>query len=194
MVFIPFIQSHPDSMYVNMTAIQADVLVSNKVNIPGGKLAVERIGSCTGSSQRSPKVRRQRIIPPIFLFVKTVEPILTGDALPTVFLCVCVCVNIPSLWRLVWKILLTLFFILFLSLSYRNQGITWSWLVSGKWEHRDVRVVSSRFLFELCVENYKHYSTRQRFLSHKMFVNCMFWITKRKQDYWPYYFLQAFVA
>ena len=24
-------------MYVNMTAIQADVLVSNKVNIPGGK-------------------------------------------------------------------------------------------------------------------------------------------------------------
>lgn len=95
MVFIPFIQSHPDSMYVNMTAIQADVLVSNKVNIPGGKLAVEQIGSCTGSSQRSPKVRRQRIIPPIFLFVKTVEPILTGDALPTVFLFVCVCVNIP---------------------------------------------------------------------------------------------------
>ena len=68
------------------------------------------------------------------------------------------------------KILLTLF-LLFLSLSYRNQGITWSWLVSGKWEHRDVRVVSSRFLFELCVENYKHYSTRQRYLSHKMFVN-----------------------
>ena len=95
MVFIPFIQSHPDSMYVNMTAIQADVLVSNKVNIPGGKLAAERISSCTGSSQRSPKVRRQRIIPPIFLFVKTVEPILTGDALPTVFLFVCVCVNIP---------------------------------------------------------------------------------------------------
>lgn len=27
--------SHPDTMYVNMTAIQADVLVSNKVNIPG---------------------------------------------------------------------------------------------------------------------------------------------------------------
>ena len=24
-------------MYVNMTAIQADVLVSNKVNIPGGE-------------------------------------------------------------------------------------------------------------------------------------------------------------
>ena len=30
-------QSHSDTMYVNMTAIQADVLVSNKVNIPGGK-------------------------------------------------------------------------------------------------------------------------------------------------------------
>lgn len=27
--------SHPDTMYVSMTAIQADVLVSNKVNIPG---------------------------------------------------------------------------------------------------------------------------------------------------------------
>lgn len=193
MVFIPFIQSHPDSMYVNMTAIQADVLVSNKVNIPGGKLAAERIGSCTGNSQRSPKVRRQRIILPNFFFVKTTEPILTGNALLTVFLFVCVWI-FPSLWRLVWKILLTLFFFLFLSLSYRNQGITWSWLVSGKREHRDVRVVSSRFLFELCVENYKHYSTRQRYLSHKMFVNCMFWITKRKQDYWRYYFLQAFVA
>lgn len=30
-------QSHSDTMYVNMTAIQAAVLVSNKVNIPGGK-------------------------------------------------------------------------------------------------------------------------------------------------------------
>lgn len=152
MVFIPFIQSHPDSMYVNMTAIQADVLVSNKVNIPGGKLAAERIVSCTGSPQRSPKVRRQNIIPPIFPFVNTVEPILTGAVLPTVFLFVCVWI-FPSLWRLVWKILLKLLFFLFLSLSYRNQGITWSWLVSGKWEHRDVQVVSSRFLFELCVEN-----------------------------------------
>lgn len=82
-------------MYVNMTAIQADVLVSNKVNIPGGKLAAEQIGSRTGSSQRSPKVWRQKIIPPIFLFlsiflVNTVEPILTCAVLPTVFLFVCV--------------------------------------------------------------------------------------------------------
>lgn len=27
-------------MYVSMTAIQADVLVSNKVNIPGGKIEI----------------------------------------------------------------------------------------------------------------------------------------------------------
>lgn len=161
-------------MYVNMTAIQADVLVSNKVNIPGGKLAAERIGSCTGSSQRSPKVRRQRIILPNFFFVKTNEPILTGNALPTVFLFVCLCVNIPLFVTTSVKNFAYIVLLLFLSLSYRNQGITWSWLVSGKREHRDVRVVSSRFLFELCVENYKHYSTRQRYLSHKMFVNCMF--------------------
>lgn len=35
--FSSLYQSHSDTMYVNMTAIQADVLVSNKVNIPGGK-------------------------------------------------------------------------------------------------------------------------------------------------------------
>lgn len=30
-------QGDPESVYVNMTAIQADVLLSNKVNIPGSK-------------------------------------------------------------------------------------------------------------------------------------------------------------
>ena len=96
-----------------------------------------------------------------------------GAVLPTVFLFVCLQI-FPSLWRLGLRILLTLFSFLFLSLSYRNQGITWSWLVSEKREHRDVRVVSLHFLFELCVEDYKHYSTRQRYLSNKVFVNCMF--------------------
>ena len=36
LVFSTSVQAHPDTMYVNMTSIQADVLVSNKVNIPGG--------------------------------------------------------------------------------------------------------------------------------------------------------------
>lgn len=30
-----------ESLYVNMTAIQADVLLSNKMNIPGGKSSVD---------------------------------------------------------------------------------------------------------------------------------------------------------
>ena len=31
------LQSNPETLYVNMSSVQADVLVSNKVNIPGSK-------------------------------------------------------------------------------------------------------------------------------------------------------------